>query len=83
MMKDVVLQAKCGQMGAGREPTPEWRMDKPQDRGLLEFHLGADLHMYKCISVNIAQNTGKVWGIAKNPVWLDYREYEGKNGENL
>ena len=45
--------------------------------------MGADLHMYKCVSVSIAQNTGKVWGIAKNPVWLDYREYEGKNGENL
>ena len=58
-------------------------MDKPQDRGLLEFHFSADLHMYKGVSVNIAQSTGNVWGIAKNPIWLDYREYEGKNGKSV
>ena len=39
--------------------------------------------MYKGVSVNIAQSTGNVWGIAKNPIWLDYREYEGKNGKSV
>ena len=56
----------------------------PQERQQLEFHLGEDLHMCKGISEcrcsvsKEAQSTGNVWGIAKSPVWLDHREYEGE-----
>lgn len=59
-------------------------LEGPQERQQLEFHLGEDLHMCKGISgcrcgiSKAAQSTGTVWRIAKSPVRLDHREYEGK-----